>query len=145
MLSHQPIEFDKFWGKGDILGSLGGAGAYAQLIVKNSAWLRVGLFGGGFGVELWNNAEFGIELLNKKHPLFKAELRFKLDAMYTPPKALDTLVNVVASGGDIATSVLATYYLYTTYYVLRTTDYLLLATYYLLLTTYYLLLTTYYL
>ena len=44
------------YGNPSLFGSLGGAGATGLLRVANHAWLRIGLFGGGFGLELDNRA-----------------------------------------------------------------------------------------
>lgn len=81
VLQHKSVKFDKFWGKMDLLGSFGGAGGYGEVVVKNSAWLRVGLFGGGFGLELSNKVNFGLDVLKVRLP----------QLLVTPPLTLSSL------------------------------------------------------
>ena len=66
------------------MGSLGGVGAYADLVIQNSATLNVGLFGAHFDVDLDNLAQAGFKLLPLDFKLFKAELRFKATATAKP-------------------------------------------------------------
>jgi len=84
-LQHEPFRFD--WASGgEFLGTLGGAKAEAAAVAENSAWLRLGLFGGGFGVDLFNEAKALAEarFLNfggEQEFLF-ASLQFKMDKTY---------------------------------------------------------------
>ena len=77
VLTHTPIEWSKFWGDRDLIPVWGGAGVSAELAIRNSAFLRVGLFGGGFGVDLYNLARIDGELLKWNVKIFFAEFAFK--------------------------------------------------------------------
>ena len=77
VLSHKPVEWSKFWGKRNLLPKLGGAGITAQIELRNSAFLRIGLFGGGFGVDLFNQASIEAELLRKRMRMLFIEFTFK--------------------------------------------------------------------
>jgi hypothetical protein len=82
VLSHKPLDWSLQFGDPELLGSIGGAGAGAMVRVANHAWLRVGLFGGGFGISLDNRAEAGAYLVSLKAELFKAILEFNLALTY---------------------------------------------------------------
>ena len=52
-LGHKPIDWNKFWGGVTPIGKLG---VSASLKMVNSAWIRLGLFGGGFELNIDNEA-----------------------------------------------------------------------------------------
>ena len=103
ILSHPPLDWNFQVGDPQLLGSFGGAGAGALARVANGAWLRVGLFGGGFGVELDNRAEAGAYLATLQVSLFFAVLEFKLDMTYRVdiPAGVTKFVNTVLSKADL--------------------------------------------
>lgn len=65
-----------------MFGSLGGAGAYAFVNLANSAWLRIGLFGGGWRVDLDNRVEAAAYLFTTELVLFRAALEFGMVHTY---------------------------------------------------------------
>ena len=91
VLSHQPFLWKKFYGKRDLFGDFGGAGVGMELRVRNSVWVRLGLFGGGFGVDFDNFAWIGAEVLGIRLSLFKAQFRLKWDLTYIIPLPVDQL------------------------------------------------------
>ena len=102
ILSHKPLDWNKQFGDPNLLGKIGGAGAGAMVRVANSAWLRVGLFGGGFGLSLDNRAEAGAYLVNLNVELFKAVLEFKVDMTYKvpiPQGVLNLAEDIIAFAG----------------------------------------------
>ena len=82
LLSLPAIDWSKFYGDKALFGDWGGVGMGAELRFKNSAWARLGFFGGGFGIYLDNFAWLGFEIGPMRVSLFKAELLFKADAAY---------------------------------------------------------------
>ena len=64
-----------------LFGDLGGAGI-GSATSNNMAWLRVGLFGGGFGLDLDNRGYAGAFLISLEIPRDDAGVQFKLDASY---------------------------------------------------------------
>lgn len=95
--------FNQFWGSRQLMGNLGGAGYYADLEIQNSAWIRIGLFGGGFGIHLHNLAQAGQEILRYQFPAFKFEFKFKLDMTYAPPIPFD----VIGKASDVVNMVIS--------------------------------------
>ena len=75
------------WGDSNILSTGAGVEAEAVVRLKNSAWARVGLFGGGFGVNLDDRLYLGGTVLSRKFELFDASIRFQLDATVKNPLA----------------------------------------------------------
>ncbi|KAL3909524.1 MAG: hypothetical protein SGPRY_009393, partial [Prymnesium sp.] len=119
LLSHRPLRLG--WKKGSerLFGPLGGLAAEARVIANNNAWLRVGLFGGGFGFDIYNEALMKAVMValgaRYKHEFFYGSLQYKIDSSYRfdPPadlkqfldgmmssldSAMDTLDNVVDAG-----------------------------------------------
>lgn len=98
MLAHKPILWSKFWGDRKLFGGMGGAGAGGELVVRNSAFLRIGLFGGAFGLDLENRAVGELVLLKWTLEIFYAEFSFKWTVTYatpTLPELLNGLANVI--------------------------------------------------
>ena len=57
----------------------------ASLVVSNVVWLRLGLFGGGFGIKMIDEAQETLELGPISVELMYAGLRFQYDATYKVP------------------------------------------------------------
>lgn len=108
VLTHTPIEFHFFAGKENLIGPLGGAGVYADLVIKNSAIIEVGMFGAKFDIDLDDFASVGGLLAILKIPYYEAGLRFKATATIAPPiptdllgKAGDVIFMIFAAGESI--------------------------------------------
>ena len=105
-LSHRPYDWDKFFGDRRVLGKFGGIGAGAMLRVANSAWLRLGVFEGGWGINLDNNARAFVLLLKKEIDIFRATLEFKVDMTYRVPVPAGVL-NLAEDLINLATTAMA--------------------------------------
>lgn len=82
LLSLPAIDWKKFYGDKKLFGDWGGLGMGAELTFKNSAWARLGFFGGGFGIYLDNWAWLGFVLGPLRVSIFKAQMIFKADAAF---------------------------------------------------------------
>ena len=76
VLGHEPIEWMKGFGNDDF-------GAYAMLRLVNVAWLRIGLFGGGFGVSLDDFAEAKGYVWDFDYTVLRAGLRVETKGRIT--------------------------------------------------------------
>ena len=106
VLTHPPLDWYKEYGDRALFGDLGGAGIEISATSNNMAWLRVGLFGGGFGLDLDNRGYAGAFLISLEIPIIDAGVQFKLDASYRVDIPADVL-NVVDKIVDGATDVMA--------------------------------------
>ena len=97
-----PFGWNKEWGSRTLLGDFGGAGADAIVSLNNRAWLRVGLFGGGFGIHLDNFADASGYLVILEVAIFKAQLVFKYDATYRIDIPANLLNGVNSALGAVA-------------------------------------------
>ena len=90
-VAHTPYTWGKQWGEKGNLGVIGSAMAGVGVNLENGAWLRLGLFGGGFGFHADNWADASCELGPLKYTLFKVVVQFKFDATYRVDLPLDLL------------------------------------------------------
>ena len=102
------MEWKKEYGDRKAFGDIGGAGLELEVTIQNSAWLRVGLFGGGFGIDLYNRGYAGAYLVSLDIPIFDAGIQFKLDASYRVDIPADVL-KVVDTVVDVADGVISTF------------------------------------
>ena len=63
--------------------------------VRNSAWGRLGLFGGGFGVNMDNGLNAGGNVMGNNYEMFGIDLAMRLDATFRNPIAED-LANMIS-------------------------------------------------
>lgn len=98
-LSHNDIDWNPVIGDRNIAGTGSGVEFSGSVEMRNSAWARAGLFGGGFGVDLYDQASAGGLVVSKSFSFFDAGLDFKFDAAIRNKLAEDlaTLIGDLAS------------------------------------------------
>ena len=97
-----PETWDALYGDRDMGGSGQGAGAEGALQLDNSAYMRVGLFGAAFGLDLDNFMWVEMFHSGKNHSLIDAVLALKVDVQIKNPIAAD-LANMIS---DLARTVI---------------------------------------
>ena len=95
VIGHAPFQWSRSWMAFDDSSFRSGLTARAWAV--NRAWIRVGLFGGGFGVLLDNGAEAVGYLLGLRIPILEISMAFQFDATYrvNVPAGLLRAVNTV--------------------------------------------------
>ena len=88
-LGHPEEQWDASYGDNNWVHTGRGVSAGAGLKLANSAWARVGFFGGGFGVDMDNHAYAGGNLMGSNFEMFRVELALKLDVTVRNPIAED--------------------------------------------------------
>ena len=99
-LGHAPVSWSAEIGARNIAGTGKGITIGGSLQLANSAWARMGFFGGGFGVDMDNYVEAGGLFMGSTFSMFHIELALKVDATFRNPLAED-LAELVA---DVAES-----------------------------------------
>ena len=88
-IGHAPVSWSAEFGDRDIARTGYGATIGGSLNLANSAWGRLGFFGGGFGVDMDNGVRARGSFMGSDYEMFSASLAFKLDATFRNPLAAD--------------------------------------------------------
>jgi hypothetical protein len=98
-LGHAPVSWSAEIGDRNIANTGKGVTIGGSLRLTNSAWARMGLFGGGFGVDMDNYVEAGGFFMGSTFSMFHIELALKVDATFRNPLAED-LAELAADVAD---------------------------------------------
>ena len=101
-LGHAPVSWSAEIGDRDIAKTGKGVTIGGSLRLANTAWARMGFFGGGFGVDMDNYVSAGGFFMGSTFSMFQIELAIKVDATFRNPIAADlaeAISDTIASTG----------------------------------------------
>lgn len=107
VIGHKPLVASREFGNRRMFGKLGGLYTKAEVNMRNNAWVRAGLFGGGFGIHLDTYAGCEVTLIAATMKFFEAALRFKYDSTYAVAIPHDLIDSAAGVADAVQTGVAA--------------------------------------